>query len=470
VNINTIVEAGTQAFRQRFMEICKKSDFSELNIETAEAMTTSMKQALSSAGATAFKTFVESFETNEETIMKSDGLYRFKLESSCKFLTAFGEVDISRRVYQKDRGGDSIVPLDLLWGMADEYATLDVRESVSYSVAHNTPEETEKLLQKCALFHPSATTIKRIANKTGSFFNVNDEEIRQRVMSSEVTPKESYAMVCSLDGTNVLLNEKGVRQGRPLERPKSNSDDKETTAYRNAMVGSLSFYAKRKEDEKHPERLLSRYVARMPEENALTFKKEFEFEVRHVLEQKTSEKLVKVLLMDGQRSLWKYTANNSLYSDFECLIDFYHTSEHLSKAAEALFGKGSLKATEWYEKHRKNLLEKADAPIAILRSMIYYQNMLKLSKSSKTGLKAEQTFFAKNKSKMLYANFISRGLPIGSGPIEAACKSIVKTRLGRSGMRWSRKGGQNILVLRAYAKSDRWESCWNAFKQMKMAA
>ena len=65
---------------------------------------------------------------------------------------------------------------------------------------------------------------------------------------------------------------------------------------------------------------------------------------------------------------------------------------------------------------------------------------------------------------MNYAAFRQQGLPIGSGPVEAACKSLVKTRLCRSGMRWSWPGGQRILQLRTYLKSGRWDAFWKQYK------
>ena len=64
---------------------------------------------------------------------------------------------------------------------------------------------------------------------------------------------------------------------------------------------------------------------------------------------------------------------------------------------------------------------------------------------------------------MQYATYAEKGWPIGSGVIEAACKSVVKQRMCRSGQRWSIKGGQAILNLRSIAKSDRWNSFWNEF-------
>lgn len=71
---------------------------------------------------------------------------------------------------------------------------------------------------------------------------------------------------------------------------------------------------------------------------------------------------------------------------------------------------------------------------------------------------------------MTYADFRRRGLPIGSGPVEAACKSVVKTRMCRSGMRWSREGGQKILNLRVVVKSDRWDGFWKNYMTLKRAA
>ncbi len=82
---------------------------------------------------------------------------------------------------------------------------------------------------------------------------------------------------------------------------------------------------------------------------------------------------------------------------------------------------------------------------------------VKLSKSRRESLATEHTFFTRNEHRMDYARFRRNGWPIGSGPVEAACKSVVKTRLCRSGMRWSRCGGQHILSLRTNVESNRWD-------------
>jgi hypothetical protein len=272
-----------------------------------------------------------------------------------------------------------------------------------------------------------------------------------------------------LDGVNVLLHEPGVKRGRPLERPGPEVASVQPTSYKNAMVGSISFYGDVPQGRDCPQRLASRYVARMPEDKALTFKQQFEAELV-AAQERLPAAAGKLLLLDGHRALWNYVEQNECFADYEKLIDYYHTTEHLSRAAEALFGKANWAATQWYDKYRGKLLEADDAPAAILRSLDYYGQRRRLGETRRQALAQERTFFRRNRGRMAYASFRRRGWPIGSGPVEAACKTIVKTRLGRSGMRWSRPGGQRILALRTYVKSQRWDCFWHHYLCLRQPA
>jgi len=272
-----------------------------------------------------------------------------------------------------------------------------------------------------------------------------------------------------MDGANVLLREPGSRRRRPVERPSKQDGADKQSSYKNAMVGSFSFYGDTQQNQGCPERLGSYYAARMPEDRAVSFKVDFERQLEFI-QAKVTDKVPKILLFDGARGLWKYAENSDRFNDYEKLIDFYHTSEHLSKAGEALFGKGNDKAQAWYDKYWAKLLEADDEAESVLRSMDYYSRSERLGKSRRKALEAERRFFRRNKHRMCYASFRRRGFPIGSGPVEAACKSIVKTRLCRSGMRWSRLGGQHILDLRCYAKSGLWNEFWETYKYVRKSA
>jgi IS5 family transposase len=88
-----------------------------------------------------------------------------------------------------------------------------------------------------------------------------------------------------------------------------------------------------------------------------------------------------------------------------------------------------------------------------------------LTEERREALSREVVFFRNNRDRMEYKQFREQGLPIGSGVIEAACKSVVKCRFCRSGMRWTRAGGQTILTLRTVLKSERWETFWTQYKK-----
>lgn len=468
--IQKTVKLAMEVFEQKMKDFANQANTRELTADLALEFSAALKNAFSEAGRKAYQRFIESYDV-EQSILDVDGKkLRWKMVSPKEFLTPFGTMQITRSLYQADAGGKSYCPLDDFWGMKDEFATEDVRQAITFSMAHLTACETEQLFEKCAWFHPSATAIKNITNNVGDFVETYVDTIMLGVQDLQQLPKKTDVLVASMDGVNVLLREQGVQQGRPAERPGLKASSSPNTAYKNAMTGVVSCYALPLDPkEQRPRRLQSRYIARMPQNRAVTFKEQFEQEVT-AAEAKAPPNTTKIFLCDGHRSIWSYADNNPMYDDYEKLIDFYHTTEHLSRASEALFGKSNEQSSTWYNKYRKKLLKDDNGAESVLRSMSYYSQSLHLSKNRQEKLEAERTYFKRNKGRMSYADFIVRGLPIGSGPVEAACKSIVKTRLCRSGMRWSRQGGQHILHLRCFVKSNRWDVFWKHYIQLKRAA
>lgn len=468
MHLNGMVKAAVREFKRKIEDFCKNREVKALTPEVAKEVARGLQDATRNAALVGYATFLESYDLPASTLMIDDKCYRYKMRSPKHILTIFGPMTIHRSLYQPDEGGKTYAPLDEMWSMAGEYATPEVREATLFTLAHVTPKETEAILKKCASFHPSATAIQTMARKAGTFIEAHEEDLSAEVRKEEEAPAGTQTLVASMDGVNVLLNEPGPRKGRPPERPFSDLS-KGKTSYRNAMVGSVSFYGEVPPEKHTPERLLSRYVAHMPEEKGVTFKPRFEEEVRHA-ENLVGSQVVKVMLCDGARGIWTYVNSKSQFNDYEKLVDFYHASEHLSKVAEALLGKASLEAKRWYKSWYDMLIKEEGAVGALLRSIDYHRKTRKLPKSRVEDIRKERTFFRRNKRRMNYAGFLQRGLPIGSGPIEAACKTIVKTRMGRSGMRWSRVGGQHILHLRTFVKADRWDSFWNQYLLLSKAS
>ena len=74
-------------------------------------------------------------------------------------------------------------------------------------------------------------------------------------------------------------------------------------------------------------------------------------------------------------------------------------------------------------------------------------------------------YYQNNKERMQYKTYKDAGYLIGSGAIEAAHRDVVQQRLKLSGQRWSKKGAQQIVNLRAYKKSNRWKEVVNIIKK-----
>lgn len=464
-----MIEAGIAEIKQNLRTFCENRDLETLTPELAEAMSLGVKQAISLAAVAMYRAFLLGYEVHVPQIEVDGETYRFKFSSEKRYMTYFGQLELERNVFQNKDDSKTCIPLDAAWGMEGEFMTPEVKEAVAFSSGFVTPEETATLLDKCALFHPHPTAMKHSNRELGEFIEAHRGVLDERIRSQERLPAETKVVAVSMDGANVLLREKGAKPGRPAERPRAEESKEKTTAYKNAMVASLSCYGAVPEGKKTPQRLSSRYVSRMPEDRAPTFKRQLEAEL-DALEAHCGPDIVKVLLMDGARNLWNYVDGHGRYDGYEKLIDYWHAVEHLSKAAEALFGKGTGQAKAWYGKYSDILLKSDLGAQSILRSMDYYEGKRRLSKSRQHELQTQRTFFNRNKHRMCYAYFRRQGWPIGSGPVEAACKTLVKTRLCRSGMRWSRKGGQAILDFRTYIKSNRWDAAWAQIKRLRRAA
>ena len=446
-----------------------------LSVDEAEQVVQCLQTDLNEAAREAFKLWLLQFESDADVLLINDKTYRFKMVAEKEFLTKFGHVTIARRLYQQDNGGAVYVPLDEQWAMQNQFAAADVREALLFIVAHLSPGEAVACLDKISSFSCSKTAIQNIVDEMGSCLTKHEDELLDAVRNEEKIPvTETKSIAVSLDGVNVRLNVPGPKKGRPTERPKDEASMSRETAscYKNAMVGVVSFYGEVPENagpnEKTPERLASHCVARMPENKFPTFREKIEDEVCATIKHLPPE-VVKILLNDGGTNLWAYADAEPLYDDFEKIVDFHHVLDHISLGAEGIFGKGTAEGKAWYRKMEAVLLSYNDGAERVIRSLEYYRNGWEYSSSSTALIEGCLTFMRNNSHRMEYKRFRDNGWPIGSGPVEGACKDVVKKRMCQSGQRWSLRGGQSILSLRAVVKSDRWPAFWNAYKRLTLS-
>ena len=468
MSFDSMVAAGMAVFKQKLEEFCQAESDKPLSPELAHVLTLGITEAAAAASRAVFKAFLQSKDVRCAEVVVGDETFRFKCHSEKTYLSFWGQVAVTRALYQSADDTRSFVPLDAAWGMEDHFMVIEVREASMFAHAQMPSQEAQTLFEKSALFHPHRTQIKRLSREMEKALDVRRTELDGRIRGEEELPPGVRALAVSMDGANVLMREPGSKRGRPAERPLEIRQS-ENTAYRNAMAGTVTLYGTVPEGEKTPERLSTRYVARMPEQNAVRFKSQFEAEVAAVL-QKLPPEIPKVFLCDAARSIWKYRQESALFSVFEPLVDCCHALEHLSLAAEALLGKGTKEARQWFEQYTAVLIEQDDGARRVLRSMDYYASARSLSTTQRQAFNQQRKFFANNARMMTYAQFRRRGLPIGSGPVEAACKTLIKQRFCQSGMRWTSEGGQAVLDLRTYIKSGRWDSMWKHYNHLENAA
>ena len=396
MNVKPILDAMSDEIKQNLTDFCKKYPSERLTPALVEKMVRCISCALAAAGVTGLRTFLQQFESKAETIVHEGKTMRFKKISEKNFMTPFGKMTLSRNLYQADRGGKTHFPLDAAWEMEEQFATIEVREAVLYMSGLVPSLEAETMLKKCALFQPSSTAIKRIVNKMGQWTEEHTDEVRERVRSRTVVPGNTKVLAASIDGANVLLRESGGKRGRPGERPGKQDITSQRTAYKNAMVGSITCYDDVPEGQKSPLRLSSCYLARMPEDRALTFKSAFESELE-IIESALPGNVIKVLVCDAARGIWNYFDKNKRFDGYEKITDFFHVLEHLSLLSESIFGKQSDAGKKWYNKYQEKLLRDDLAPQAILRSVSYYLKSNKISEGRRKDIIRERTFFRNNK-------------------------------------------------------------------------
>jgi Uncharacterised protein family (UPF0236) len=160
-----------------------------------------------------------------------------------------------------------------------------------------------------------------------------------------------------------------------------------------------------------------------------------------------------VVLGDGAPWIWNIASEH--FPGAVEIVDLYHAREHLSELAKVIYGPGSKAARQWADA-RIAELDVGDVE-AVLAAMA---RLRPGNHAIKDEVRRASGYFQTNAERMRYREFRSQGLFVGSGVIEAGCKTIAGRRLKQSGMRWTVKGANAILALRCCELSGRTEQYW----------
>jgi hypothetical protein len=161
----------------------------------------------------------------------------------------------------------------------------------------------------------------------------------------------------------------------------------------------------------------------------------------------------KVVLGDGAEWIWNLA--NQHFAGALQIVDVWHARKHLWDAAAQLFPSNEKLRKSWAKKQIKKLNRgRVEAVVAELRNFPTRKPELREL------LRVEAEYFERNRERMRYPKLRKQGLFIGSGVIEAGCKTVIGTRLKQSGMFWTVDGANAIIALRCTLLSGKFEDYW----------
>ena len=161
---------------------------------------------------------------------------------------------------------------------------------------------------------------------------------------------------------------------------------------------------------------------------------------------------VRQLTIIGDGATWIWNLAAATFPEATCIVDLYHAREHLHSLTRSLEFMLLDRKDEWLKARMEDLdYGYIDGIEAAVRKY-------PLEGARKDEADKELGYFLANAPRMRYHWFRSRGLFVGSGVVEAGCKTVIGQRLKQSGMHWRIPGADAIITLRAEEASRSWNA------------
>jgi len=449
-----------------------ETDPSEIDLLESERR---LREIIETIGRACMGEVLERADTKAPIIEYQGERWGNRRESPSTYTSTFGDDEIVRSIYSRGGGGKIAVPLDLRLGIVERRYTPRMARVMTRAIAVMTSEEAEGLLAETGVAMVSRSTLHRMPQAVAVRYETNRETIEKALRESDEVPDAAAVVQVSEDGVMVPQDgEHAKPRGRKVEVTQparherryeavavpapADQDGKTGRSWHEAFVGTVSFW------DAKGEHLKTTYVGRMPESGHETVATSLEEELHAVLAERPD--LDVSFASDGDALQWLQlegiaaglAERRGRRMTFN--LDFWHGCSYLHDAATAALGdtpEAKVQADQW----KSTLKEHDDGATRVLKSMRYYRD-----RTTDFARREQQDvcidFLAKQAAagRMQYKRSRDLGHPIGSGPVEAAAKTLVNVRMKRAGARYSQHGGQTILTLRASLLSGRFDHLW----------
>lgn len=357
---------------------------------------------------------------------------RIRLQVQC----LFGSFIICRDYYYHPGKQQGHYPADAALGLEGAYTPALARLICLEGADQSSYQQAQEHLRDTGGIEVSARQIQRVVQRVGTQAQAWQE--RSALPGSCDAP----ILYISADATGVPMRKEELA-GRSGKQPDG------TAKTRSAYLGCV-FTQHRRDEKGRPIRDYdsTTYVSTMRplEDFGPMLRQEA---IRRGVGQ--ADKVV--LLIDGAPGLENMGHLN--FDGATQIVDFYHGAQHAGKVVEALLGS---KEHPQYKAQRSRWVRR------LLRNGV--ENLIQETQQECAGqpqaqaVEDELGYFVRNVERMKYGTFRRQGFFIGSGVIEAGCKTVVGSRCKQSGMFWGEPGAQNILALRCIRASRRLQEFW----------
>jgi hypothetical protein len=330
--------------------------------------------------------------------------------------TLYGDVEVERSYYRCDHCGRGYIPWDGEQGLSERVWTARVKELVASICAALPYEAAGRLIERT----------------TGFVIEESSEEEIVRDVGKCLRREEQEAIISAVDtGEEVSCARTSDRLYIGIDAAKAHTDGgwhdiKTAVVYEGIRPAG-------KDTDTVTD---SRYIA--AQETSEEFGRRVYTRAMQAGYDTAKERIV---LADGADWIWREVRNH--LPESIKIIDYWHACEHIHGLSRALYGEGNPKGKRWANEHCRKLKEKG--PGSLLRAM---KRRKPRGEEEQEALRLEMGYFRKYRKYMNYPAYRAKGMMIGSGPVESACKVIVGQRLKQAGMRWTKDGADAVLAVR----------------------
>jgi hypothetical protein len=401
-------------------------DLSGSMLAVEEAILASVNEV----GAIATQEGLKRFDADGDPIVLGGIKWYSRGPEEKTYQTPYGEVSVERHLYQRAGGGQTYCPME--YGARIVHtATPRFAKMVSHKLAQSSALQVKSDLEENHGRALSKLLIQDLGTSVATVAQIKQESWSYAVPKLQA---EIATVGIGIDGAIIRLC---------------------GPQWREAMTGSLSLYGADGQREH------TIYIGASPQHGKELFLERMEREITQL--KALYPQAVYVGIADGAKCNWTFLEQHVEHQ----IADFYHASEYLTDAADVIWDRprDKDKREVWLNAHCSQLKHEPDGAQAILKELQAI-NVQRWPVARAEKLACCITYFTNQGHRMKYAEYQAAGMPIGSGVTEAACKTLVKQRLCRSGMKWSEKGAQVILSLRALVlTASRWNQFWNKINQ-----